>query len=74
MLTIRTMYHCNAQHSWSINDIYDTDALCSALPYCDFVLTDKAVAAQVTASGLATRLGTTVSHRRPDLLEFLSQA
>ena len=73
MITIRTMYHRNPEHPWSINDIYDTDALCSAVPYCDFVLTDKAVATQVEVSGLAARLGTAVSYRGVDLLEFLAQ-
>lgn len=74
MLTIRTMYHRNPEHKWSINDIHDTDILSSALPYCDFVLTDKAVATQASMSGLSDRLGTKVSHRRSDLLDFLLQA
>ena len=74
MITIRTMYHRNPEHRWSINDIHDTDILSSAMPYCDFVLTDKAIATQANTSGLADRLETKVSHRRPDLLDFLVQA
>ena len=73
MVTMKTLYHRNASHLWSINDIYDIDALSAAMPYCDFVLTDKAVASQANASGLAGRLETRVTHKQASLLEFLQE-
>ena len=73
MVTIKTVYHRDASHLWSINDIYDIDALSAAMPYCDLVLTDKAVASQANASGLAGRLETRVTHKQASLLEFLQE-
>ena len=70
MVTIKTMYHRNPNHPWKVNDIYDIDALSTAIPYCDFVLTDRAVASQASDSGLAERLGKRVLHSLDDLLEI----
>jgi hypothetical protein len=59
-VTIKTEYHRDPNHTWRTNDIADIDALGSALPYCDVVLTDKAVVANARRTGLAERLGTTI--------------
>ncbi len=70
-VTLKTAYHRDASHRWTSNDIHDIDALGSTLPYCDIVVTDKAVAAQATQSGLADRLGTVVLSRLEDLPSHL---
>ena len=36
--------HRNNQRGWAQNDIYDTDAMSIAVPYCAVVVVDKAVA------------------------------
>jgi hypothetical protein len=59
-VSMKTSYHRNPQHRWKCNDIHDIDALGSALPYCDVVVTDTAVAAHARRTGLAARLDTIV--------------
>lgn len=66
-VTLKTAYHRDANHRWTTNDIHDIDALGSTLPYCDVVITDRAVAAHANATGLANRLGTVVLGRLADL-------
>jgi hypothetical protein len=70
-VTIKASYHRDATHRWTANDINDIDALGSTLPYCDIVVTDKAVATHATRTGLADRLGTTVLSRLDDLVGLL---
>ncbi|MYC46387.1 MAG: hypothetical protein F4X49_12745 [Acidimicrobiia bacterium] len=71
MVTLKTMYHRNVEHRWAINDIYDIDALSVAMPYCDIVLTDGAVANQANTSQLADRLDVVVSNQLDSLWEIL---
>ena len=59
-VSLKTSYHRDPNHQWTPNDIHDIDALGSTLPYCDIVVTDKAAAAHVKRTGLATRLNTIV--------------
>lgn len=66
-VTLKTVYQRDPEHRWTANDIHDIDALSSTLPYCDIVVTDKAVAAQANSSGLAERLETRVLARLSDL-------
>ena len=66
-VTLKTAYHRDPNHRWTINDIHDIDALGSTLPYCDVVITDRAVAAHAIATGLTKRLGTVVLGRLADL-------
>ena len=70
-VSIKTSYHQNPEHRWTSNDIHDIDALGSTVPYCDVVLTDKAVTAHVNRVGLAERLNTVVLARLEDLLPLL---
>lgn len=70
-VTMKTEYHRDPNHRWATNDIHDIDALASTLPYCDIVVTDRAVAAHANRRGLAERLNTVVVARLPDLLEHL---
>jgi hypothetical protein len=70
-VTIKTAYHRDPSHRWTTNDIADIDALGSTLPYCDVVLTDKAVASNVKRAGLTERLDTVVLSRLSDLVNYL---
>ena len=70
-VTIKTEYHRDPGHIWRPNDIADIDALGSTLPYCDIVVTDKAIASHANRTGLAGRLGTVVLSRLADLLPHL---
>ena len=70
-VTLKTEYHRNPNHVWSPNDIIDIDALGSTLPYCDIVLTDKAVASHAVRTGLGERLGTTILTRLSSLPDLI---
>jgi hypothetical protein len=70
-VTIKTEYHRDPRHPWRTNDIADIDALGSTLPYCDIVVTDKAIASHAQRTGLAERLGTTVLASLQDLPSLL---
>jgi hypothetical protein len=67
-VTLKTSYHRDGRHRWTRNDIHDIDALASTLPYCDIVVTDKAIADHANRTGLAERFGTVVLSRLADLL------
>jgi hypothetical protein len=70
-VSIKTSYHQDPMHRWTTNDIHDIDALGSTVPYCDIVVTDKAVASHIHRTGLDKRLGTVVLARLSDLLPLL---
>jgi hypothetical protein len=70
-VTLKTEYHRDPLHRWTPNDIHDIDAMGSTLPYCDIVVTDKAVASHVKRTDLARRLDTIVLWRLADLLQYL---
>jgi len=66
-VTLKTAYHQDPNHRWTKNDVHDIDALATTVPYCDIVVTDRAVASHANRTGLAQRLGTTVLGRAQDL-------
>ncbi len=70
-VTLKTEYHRDPGHVWKPNDITDIDALGSTLPYCDVVLTDKAIASHAVRTGLAERLGTVVLSQTADVAKYL---
>jgi hypothetical protein len=70
-ITLKTALHRDPMHRWTQNDIHDIDALGSTLPYCDIVVTDKAMASHVMRASLAERLHTTVVSRVSDALQLL---
>jgi len=49
-VTLKTSYHQGPTRRWAANDIHDSDAVSSTIPYCDVVLTDRAVAAHAAAN------------------------
>lgn len=70
-VTLKTAHHRDPTHRWTTNDIHDIDALGSTLPYCDIVVTDKAMASHVRQAGLSERLATVVLSRLSDLDQYL---
>jgi hypothetical protein len=68
-VTIKTAYHRDPMHRWTTNDIAEIDAVGSTLPYCDIVVTDKAVASHIERTKLSERLGTIVLSRLSDLVQ-----
>lgn len=70
-VTLKTSYHRDPMHRWTTNDIHDIDAMGSTLPYCDIVVTDKAMASHVKRTGLSKRLDTVVLSRPSDLGQYL---
>jgi hypothetical protein len=70
-VSLKTAYHRNPLHRWKPNDIQDIDALAEALPYCDIVVTDKAEAGHLAATGVAGRIGASVLSRLSRLVDLL---
>jgi hypothetical protein len=70
-VSFKTAYHRDPMHRWTPNDVHDIDALGSTLPYCDIVVTDKAVASNAEQAKLPARLQTTVLSSLADLPEHL---
>lgn len=70
-VSLKTEYHRDPNHRWTTNDVADIDALGSTLPYCDIVVTEKAVKANVQRARLPDRLDTAVIARLSDLESYL---
>lgn len=61
----------NSYKAWTGNDLRDADAMSAAIPYCNIVLTDKYVAAQLARSQTVAKQGTLVLARLRDLNDKL---
>lgn len=70
-VSLKTEYHRDPMHRWTPNDIHDIDALGSTLPYCDIVVTDRAVAANAERAKLPERLQTVVLSSLTDLPQIM---
>ena len=66
-VTLKTSYHRDPNHRWTTNDVHDIDAMGSTLPYCDIVVTDKAMASHIHRTGLSERLQTVALARLSEL-------
>jgi hypothetical protein len=71
-ITLLTAQHRNPQTRWTANDIYDADALSVAIPYCDFVATERHAAHLLHAEGLPERVDTTVVTSLDELVAALA--
>ena len=67
-ISIKTRYHRNPAHCWTVNDLHDIDALSVAYAYCDVVFTDKAARAALADSTDLRRAFKTILPRTPDEL------
>jgi hypothetical protein len=70
-VTLKASYHRDGTRTWKPNDVNDIDAMGSTIPYCDIVVTDKAVVNHVRRTHLPERFGTTVLSRLDDLIPLL---
>ena len=70
-VTLKTFIHRNGRHRWSNNDVHDIHALAVTLPYCDIVVTDRAMMSLARQSKLAERLNTIVLSNLSDLPEYI---
>lgn len=70
-VTLKTFIHRNGRHRWSNNDVHDIHALAIALPYCDIVVTDRAMASLAIQAKLAERLNTVVLSKLSDLPKWI---
>jgi hypothetical protein len=61
----------NSYKTWTGNDLYDADAMAAAIPYCDVVMADKHVAAQLAKSSAVRCQGTLVLSKLVDLHQRL---
>jgi hypothetical protein len=66
-IAIKTAWHRNGQRAWTVNDIYDIDALALATPYCDVVVTEKACHHILSTAKMAERMNTSLLHRLAEL-------
>lgn len=66
-ITLKTSYHRNPQHRWTVTDIHDIDALSVAVPYCEIAFADAAARSVLVNDRLGQRLETLLPapQRRP---------
>lgn len=70
-IALKTVRHRDANRQWTINDMFDIDALAVAVHFCDVVATDSARLTPLTVTGLAARMGTTLMCSVADLPSHL---
>lgn len=63
--------HRNRQTKWTANDMFDTDGLSIAVPYCDVVATERHAAHVLNAAGIPARMDSEVVVTLPDLVAIL---
>lgn len=68
---MRQRNHRNLERNITGNDLYDSDALRAAVPYCDVVVTDRDAAANLRSTGIAARYDTAVFAKLADLVDHL---
>jgi hypothetical protein len=64
--------HRNPETRWTADRIFDIDALSAAVPYCDFVATDREATHGLRSEGVPGRLKTLVTATLGDLVEAMS--
>ena len=69
---LKTELFRNATKSWTMNPIYDIDALSLAIPYCHVVVPDREMAHLLSRSGAGPRHGTKIITTLSDLPDALS--
>lgn len=70
---LKLAVHRNNQRGWAKNDIYDTDAMSIAVPYCAVVVTDKAAADALNRVRAGERHGTFITSKLTELAEVLPE-
>lgn len=70
-ISVKTRYHKNPLHRWTVNDIVDIDAVSIAYAYCEAVFPDKAMRAALRSSKELRTIGTFVPRRPDELTDWL---
>jgi len=70
-VSVKTRYHKNPRHRWTVNDIVDIDAVSVAYAYCEAVYPDKAVRHALLNSKELRAIGTFVPRRPEELIDWL---
>lgn len=63
----------NGSYTWTINDIYDLSFVGPAVRYCDVVMTDNHVRAQLVQQGVDRKYETALPRRVDDLIALLDE-
>ena len=71
LVSLTAAAHRNPQTDWTANRMLDMDALAVAVPYCDYVATDREAAHALHAEGVPARLETTVVATLNELVDAL---
>lgn len=71
-ISVKTRYHKNPLHKWTVNDIVDIDAVSIAYAYCEAVFPDKAARAALLSSKELRTIGTFVPRRPEQLTDWLN--
>jgi hypothetical protein len=68
---LKLAVHRNNQRGWEQNDVYDTDAMSIAVPYCAVVVADKAVVDALRRVKAGERHGTLITGKLDELAKVL---
>lgn len=72
-VSLKAAAHRNPQTIWTHNRLYDIDALSVAVPYCDFVATDREALHALESEGVPQRMRTTVVATLDELVEAMTR-
>jgi len=70
---LKLAVHRNNQRGWAQNNVYDTDAMSIAVPYCSVVVADKAAADALRRAKADQRRGTLVTAKLEELAGVLPE-
>lgn len=70
---LKLAVHRNNQRGWEQNDLYDTDAMSVAVPYCAVVVADKAVVDALRRVKTEAHHGTLITRKLEELAELLPE-
>lgn len=73
-ITLKTRYHRDPKHRWTVNDIADIDAISVAFAYCDAVYTDKAIRNALASSPELRSIPTFLPRTPAELSEWVHAA
>lgn len=71
-VSMKAQYHQDPNRTWSVNDMYDIEALAITLPYCDVVFTDASARDAAIRRGLDQHFGTALPRRPEELTDLLT--
>ncbi|MGW5846674.1 hypothetical protein ACWFQ8_01705 [Streptomyces sp. NPDC055254] len=71
-VTLATAAHRNRDKKWDPNDIFDIDALSTAVPYCDLVVTERHACHVLRTAHMPTKIGTEIVPTLSALVSWLT--